>query len=110
MSGGNDNSPLLHTDDGLVSDGHRRIPVFVIIPPRLLLLDIAGPLEVLRQANRVQNSVHFEVRYIGPASSLRTSIGISVAGIEPLPAELPPESWIVVAGGCRTGDALRSRS
>ena len=47
-------------------DEVRRIPVFVVIPPRLLLLDIAGPLEVLRQANRQQNSVRFEVRYVGP--------------------------------------------
>src|ERR1700750_1841210 len=75
-------------------DDVRRIPVFVLVPARLLLLDIAGPLEVLRQANRVQNSVHFEVRYIGPRSSLQTSIGITLAGIEPLPHELPPHSWI----------------
>src|SRR5262245_43669182 len=76
----------------------RRIPVFVVVPPRLLLLDIAGPLEVLRQANRVQDSVRFEVRYVGPNSSLQTSIGVTVAAIEPLPAELPPQSWIVLAG------------
>src|SRR5215813_5342417 len=80
------------------SDRARRIPVFVVVPPRLLLLDIAGPLEVLRQANRVQSSVRFEVRYIGPASSLRTSIGITIAGIESLPAEMPAQSWVVVAG------------
>ena len=76
----------------------RRIPVFVVVPPRLLLLDIAGPLEVLRQANRVQSSVRFEVRYIGPKSSLLTSIGITLAAIEPLPEELPPQSWVVLAG------------
>src|SRR5215813_316431 len=80
------------------SDRARRIPVFVVVPPRLLLLDIAGPLEVLRQANRVQSSVRFEVRYIGPASSLRTSIGITLTAIEPLPQELPPQSWVVLAG------------
>src|SRR5262249_16093523 len=79
-------------------DEVRRIPVFVVVPPRLLLLDIAGPLEVLRQANRVQSSVRFEVRYIGPTSSLQASIGITLAGIEPLPQELPPQSWVVRAG------------
>src|SRR5215472_16521123 len=79
-------------------DEVRRVPVFVIVPPRVLLLDIAGPLEVLRQANRVQNSVRFEVRYIGPASSLQTSIGITLAAIEALPQELPPQSWVVLAG------------
>jgi transcriptional regulator GlxA family with amidase domain len=76
----------------------RRIPVFVVLPARLLLLDIAGPIEVLRQANRVNSAVRFEVHYIGPIASLQTSIGIKLAGIEPLPQELPAESWIVLAG------------
>jgi transcriptional regulator GlxA family with amidase domain len=80
------------------SDEVRRIPVFVVIPPRLLLLDVAGPLEVLRQANRAQGAVRFEVRYIGPISLLQTSIGITLAAIDPLPEELPPQSWIVLAG------------
>jgi len=76
----------------------RQIPVFVALPPRLLLLDIAGPLEVLRQANRVQEVVRFDVRYVGPNSELLTSIGIKLASIEPLPSKLPPEAWIVLAG------------
>jgi transcriptional regulator GlxA family with amidase domain len=76
----------------------RCIPVFVVVPPRLLLLDIAGPLEVLRQANRVQDSVRFAVSYIGPTSSLQTSIGITLAGIEPLPQQLPSHAWVVLAG------------
>lgn len=80
------------------ADEIRHVPVFVVVPPRLLLLDIAGPLEVLRQANRLQSSVRFEVRYVGPTSELQTSIGITVAGIEPLPQELPPQSWVVLAG------------
>ena len=80
------------------TDEVRRIPVFVVVPARLLLLDIAGPLEVLRQANRVQSSVRFEVRYIGPTSSLQTSIGVTLASIEPLPEELPAQCWIVLAG------------
>jgi transcriptional regulator GlxA family with amidase domain len=83
---------------GPCSEGVRRIPVFVVVPPRLLLLDIAGPLEVLRQANRVQSSVRFEAHYVGPTPSLQTSIGITLAAIDPLPQELPPQSWIVLAG------------
>src|SRR6478672_8212304 len=89
---------LHHADAASGSEQARRIPVFVVVPPRLLLLDIAGPLEVLRQANRVQSSVRFEVRYIGPTASLQTSIGITLAGIEPLPKELPAQSWVVIAG------------
>lgn len=76
----------------------RQIPVFVVLPPRLLLLDIAGPIEVLRQASRVQRTVQFDVRYVGPSSELITSIGITLSAIEPLPNKLPPEAWIVLAG------------
>ena len=93
-----DETLVRRVDAALDSDKVRRIPVFVIVPPRLLLLDIAGPLEVLRQANRLQNSVRFEVRYIGPTPSLQTSIGITLAAIEPLPQELPPQAWVVLAG------------
>ena len=76
----------------------RQIPVYVVLPPRLLLLDIAGPLEVLRQANRVQTALQFIVRYVGPRPSLLTSIGVTLNAIDPLPNELPPEAWIVLAG------------
>src|SRR5499427_4470391 len=76
----------------------RRIPVFVVLPPRLLLLDIAGPLEVLRQANRVQTAVRFDVQYVGPSKSLLTSIGVTLNAIQQLPDELPPEAWVVLAG------------
>jgi transcriptional regulator GlxA family with amidase domain len=95
---GSKDEALVRRADPATGPEVRRIPVFVVVPPRLLLLDIAGPLEVLRQANRVQSSVCFEVRYIGPSSSLQTSIGITLAAIEPLPQELPPQSWVVLAG------------
>src|SRR5215472_618159 len=96
--GGNDEAHARRAHPSSGPDEVRPIPVFVVVPPRLLLLDIAGPLEVLRQANRAQSSVCFEVRYIGPTSSLQTSIGLTLAAIEPLPQELPPQSWVVVAG------------
>src|SRR5215467_4402423 len=95
---GNGEALVRRSDPASDHDEVRHIPVFVVIPPRLLLLDVAGPLEVLRQANRVQSCVRFAVRYIGPTSSLQTSIGINLAGIEPLPQELPPQSWVVLAG------------
>ena len=74
------------------------IPVFVVVPPRLLLLDIAGPIEVLRQANRVQNKVRFDVSYVGPGTCIQTSIGIALSGIQPLPASLPGAAWVVLGG------------
>lgn len=76
----------------------RRIPVFVVLPPRTTLLDVAGPLEVLRRANREQDNVRFEVRYIGASRSVMTSIGIPLSSVEPLPAKLPDGAMILLAG------------
>jgi transcriptional regulator GlxA family with amidase domain len=76
----------------------RRIPVYVVVPPRTLLLDIAGPIEVLRWANHVQEAVRFEVSYIGPVTNVVSSIGLKMTGIEPLPEFLPDNAMIVLAG------------
>jgi transcriptional regulator GlxA family with amidase domain len=98
-SAANSGKPVSHNSKTPSNhDGPRRIPVYVVVPPRLLLLDIAGPLEVLRQANRVQDAVRFEVEYVGPQSMPLTSIGVSLSGIEPLPKSLKAGSWVVLAG------------
>jgi transcriptional regulator GlxA family with amidase domain len=76
----------------------RQIEVYVVIPPRLLLLDIAGPLEVVRWANHVQRAVQFKVHYVGPSSSLQTSIGLTLTAIESLPDALPQAALVVLAG------------
>ena len=44
----------------------KHISVYVVLLQRTLLLDAAGPLEVLRVANREQQDIRFEVHYIGP--------------------------------------------
>jgi transcriptional regulator GlxA family with amidase domain len=76
----------------------RQIQLYVVVPPRLLLLDVAGPLEVVRWANHLQEAVRFEVRYVGPSHSLQTSIGLKLTAIEPLPAKLPLGALVVLAG------------
>ena len=76
----------------------RVIQVYVVVPPRLLLLDIAGPIEVLRCANFAQSAVRFDVRYIGPAATVKTSVGLTLGAIEKLPDRLVENAWIVVAG------------
>jgi transcriptional regulator GlxA family with amidase domain len=77
-----------------------RVPVFVVLPPRTLLLDVAGPLDVLRRANMVQQRITFDVRYIGPARSVVSSIGLELTGIHPLPraGTLPADAIVVIAG------------
>lgn len=76
----------------------RQIPVYVVLPPRTLLLDVAGPLEVLRRANMIQDAVRFDERYIGATRTVSTSIGLSVTGVAPLPRSLPDGAMVVVAG------------
>ena len=76
----------------------RRIEVYVVLPPRLTLLDIAGPMEVLRRANVEQTDVLFDVRYVGASPTILTSIGLPVSSIEPLPAILPAGALVVLAG------------
>ncbi|MCH4539645.1 AraC family transcriptional regulator [Ochrobactrum sp. POC9] len=80
------------------ADITRIVPVYVVIPPRVLLLDVAGPLEVLRKANLEQHKVRFEVHYIGPAPTALSSIGLPVAGVEPLPEALPHDALVIVSG------------
>jgi transcriptional regulator GlxA family with amidase domain len=74
------------------------IPVFVVVPPRVLLLDIAGPIEVLRKANLEQDVVRFMIAYVGPLPETSSSIGLGVTGIQPLPEHLPDHALVVMPG------------
>lgn len=74
------------------------IPVLVVLPPRTLLLDAAGPLEVLRRANVVQSRVRFDVRYVAAGRSVTTSIGLRLSGLSPLPRTPPTGAMVVLAG------------
>lgn len=76
----------------------RSVPVWVVVPPRALLLDIAGPLEVLRWTNTVQDRLRFDVRYVGPQETVTSSIGLRLGGIAALPAELQQESMVILSG------------
>lgn len=76
----------------------KHISVYVVLLQRTLLLDAAGPLEVLRVANREQQDIRFEVHYIGPETSVVSSIGITLAKIEPLPKTLPDGAMVVLSG------------
>lgn len=85
------------------------VPMFVLLPPDTLLLDVAGPMEVFRRANLEQSAVRFDYRYVGTAPSQETSIGLSVCGLEPLPQSLPPDAWVLISGSL-TADTLRARN
>ena len=76
----------------------REIPIVVVLPPRVSVLDLGGPLEILRRANLEQKAVHFRVRYVGVTRTVTTSIGLDVHRVEPLPASLPSDAVVIIIG------------
>lgn len=85
------------------------IPVFILVPPDTLLIDIAGPLEVLRYANGEQDRVRFDYRYISAKPRQSTSIGLVLDGLDPLPEMLPENAILVISGSLTVGIAEIAR-
>jgi transcriptional regulator GlxA family with amidase domain len=79
-----------------------RIHVHFVLLQGSLILDWAGPAEAFRIANQVLVGAgeppRFDLRFVGPEEAPGTSVGVKVAGIEPLPVVLPPSSWVVLVG------------
>jgi transcriptional regulator GlxA family with amidase domain len=78
------------------------IDVLFVIVPHSLLLDIAGPAEAFRLANQ-HRGIHglpprFRLRFAAPNEVQDTSVGLSIARLEPLPVELGATTWVVVVG------------
>jgi transcriptional regulator GlxA family with amidase domain len=78
------------------------IDVLFVIVPHSLLLDIAGPAEAFRLANQHRGlrglPPRFRLRFAAPAEVQNTSVGLAIAGMEPLPQELCAPTWVVVVG------------
>jgi transcriptional regulator GlxA family with amidase domain len=78
------------------------IDVLFAIVPHSLLLDIAGPAEAFRLANQHRGRrglpPRFRLRFAAPSEVQDTSVGLSIAGLEPLPQELSGPTWVVVVG------------
>src|SRR5574342_510458 len=78
------------------------IDCLFVIAPHSLLLDIAGPAEAFRLANlhreRRGQAPRFRLRFAGPIATPPTSVGLALAGLEPLPDRLDSPTWIVLTG------------
>jgi transcriptional regulator GlxA family with amidase domain len=71
--------------------------VFVLMA-NLALLDLAGPVDVFRNANgRVPGS--YRLRFVAPQSCIPLAGSLVFSGCEPLPATLKSRSVLVVVGG-----------
>ena len=78
------------------------IDVLFVILPHSLLLDIAGPAEAFRLANQHRGHhglpPRFRLRFAAPNERQATSVGLPIAGLEPLPQDLDATTWVVVVG------------
>lgn len=78
------------------------IDVLFVILPHSLLLDIAGPAEAFRLADQHRGHrglpPRFHLRFAAPNELQETSVGLSIANLEPLPEELSTTTWVVVVG------------
>lgn len=83
------------------------IPVFFLLLPDTLLLDLAGPAEAFRLANRhlvaQGRPPSFDLRFVGAQPEQTSSVGLGLRDIQPLPASLPPGCWLVLLGQTTTG-------
>jgi transcriptional regulator GlxA family with amidase domain len=78
------------------------IDVLFLVLPDTLLLDLVGPAEALRIANQQLaargRATAFALRYVAAQAEASTSIGLQLAGLEPLPDALPAGAWVVLLG------------
>ncbi len=85
------------------------IDVLMVVPPRSLLLDVAGPAEAFRLANqqleRQGDAPRFRLRYTGPRAHAVTSVGLPLANLEPLPTTLAAPTWLLLVG--QSSDTLQ---
>ncbi|MFM8898786.1 MAG: hypothetical protein ACKOF9_02405 [Burkholderiales bacterium] len=86
------------------------IPLLFVLLPDTLLLDLAGPAETFRLANRHllsrKRPATFELRFVGALPEQTSSVGLALKDIEPLPTPLPPKCWLVLLG--QTSEGLKA--
>lgn len=78
------------------------IDIVFLVLPQTLLLDLAGPAEAFRLANQQRQArglaPAYRLRYVGPQAAADSSVGLTLAGIEPLPKRLAPATRVVLLG------------
>src|SRR4051812_10681366 len=71
--------------------------IYFVVLPQLVLLDLAGPAEAFRIADRkVPGS--YRLHFIAPARSVHAAIGLQLSSLEPLPAKLTQDAIVVLNG------------
>lgn len=90
------------------------IPVYFLLRESALTLDLIGPAEVLRYANRfaAQNrrGPYFDLRFISAHEEVATSVGLTMTGFAPLPEQLPDNAMLVLSGCIDKDDDFSNRA
>ncbi|MDM0077748.1 helix-turn-helix domain-containing protein [Variovorax sp. J2P1-59] len=82
--------------------GDPPIRVVFALLPHSLILDWAGPAEALRIANQLLvasgRPARFELVFASPEPTSTSSVGVALAGLQPLPLQWDAPSWVVLVG------------
>lgn len=72
------------------------LTIYLVVTPGVLLLDYAGPAEALRMARDL--GAPLVLNTCGPLAHVHTSLGTQLAGLGPLPEQLPTNSLVLITG------------
>ncbi|OZI77520.1 GlxA family transcriptional regulator [Bordetella genomosp. 12] len=73
-------------------------PVYFVVLEDIVLLDLAGPAEALRIANRYVPG-RYALHYCGPQRDVQSGLqGLYLSGLAPLPDSLPAHALVVISG------------
>jgi transcriptional regulator GlxA family with amidase domain len=72
-------------------------PVFFVILPDVVLLDVAVAAEAFRCAEQQQPG-SYHLTFVAPTRTARSAVGLELHKLAPLPKRLPPNALVVVNG------------
>ena len=74
------------------------VPVYFVVPRGIVLLDLAGPAEAFRVANKLCPGTFIQ-HFCSPSRDVESGIpGLHLAHLQPLPAVLPANALVIVSG------------
>ena len=71
--------------------------VLFVLLPNVVLLDVAGPADAFRNAG-LKAPGSYRLRFAAPVPTLAAAAGLNLGPLEPLPAELAPQSLLILTG------------
>src|SRR5713226_6536522 len=80
-----------------INGGTRVKDVYFVVLPQLVLLDLAGPAEAFRLANKKMPD-SYRLHFIAPTRSVQSAIGLQLGSLEPLPTKLAEDAIVVLTG------------